>query len=110
MFEYLCVGIIARRCEVIVLKVQGTLQGVESFPKSLKSLYLRETGDVTDGSLENISTLTSLTSLDLSECQGITDAGLGHVSRLTSLKSLNLSSCYQITDAGLAHLSTLTSL
>eukprot|EP00759_Apiculatamorpha_spiralis_P017702 PhF_6_TR23814/c4_g1_i2/m.33353 len=90
------------KVDVMVLKVQDRLQGVEHFPPSLKSLCLRESTQITDKCVAYLSNphqsmLTSLTSLDLCGCEKITDTGLAHLSMLTSLTSLNVCCCKLIT-------------
>eukprot|EP00759_Apiculatamorpha_spiralis_P054764 PhF_6_TR7027/c2_g2_i1/m.10509/K10280/FBXL14; F-box and leucine-rich repeat protein 14 len=96
--------------EVMVLKMQDTLQDIESFPPSLTSLCFRESNGIRDECVAQISKTTSLRLLDLSRCDRITDVGFAHLSVLTSLTSLNLWGCNRITDAGLAHVSRLISL
>lgn len=61
-------------------------------------------GQVTDGTLELVSTYSSLRGLDLFCCDEITDAGLKSLSCLTSLTWLNIGFCRRVTDVGLSHL------
>eukprot|EP00759_Apiculatamorpha_spiralis_P045490 PhF_6_TR42193/c0_g2_i1/m.63849 len=97
--------------DVMVFKArQDTLQGGESFPSTLASLYLRDSNGITSGFVEQLSMLTSLASLNLSFCTQITDACLAHISTLTSLTSLDLTYCFRITEVSVANVSKLRSI
>ncbi len=78
--------------------------------KSLVSLSLSMSIDITDMGLGHIANLTNLTFLNLDGLDNITDAGLAKLFRLTQLKELSLCECYEITDDAVAQLLPFTQL
>ena len=74
----------------------------------LKKLRLAR-NQVSDASLETLSTCSSLEELDLSEDSLITNAGMAHLAKLPGLKKLNLWRV-QISDDGALLLAPLTKL
>lgn len=77
--------------------------------KTLKMLFVDDTGRVTDAGLSSIAGLTTLIELRLKR-QKVTDAGLKHLASLTSLESLRLAYNQSVTDAGVEALSHVPKL
>jgi hypothetical protein len=91
--------------------------------EKLTCMYCRDTGDVatghiaglpkvreyyagqtqiTDRSLEILSTMPSLESIELSACAGISDAGLVYLARLPRLRKVSVNATARVTRAGIA--------
>ncbi len=75
---------------------------------SLQTLCLH--GDqITDSTLQDLSSCPQLTELDLTSCPKISDIGLKAIAKCP-LKRLELSECYQLSSKGIGHLANSISL
>jgi internalin A len=70
----------------------------------LRTLDLRNMGNVNDEALQHIASLKALEAINLSDCRALTNTGLAHLSKLKNLRTLSLRST-QVDDKGLAVLS-----
>lgn len=88
----------------------GEDAGIESYPKRLKSLYLRNNAKLSEASLKAIKTLKQLETLDLTGVENVTNDVLKKISKLRDLKTLTLPRCGRWNANGVSHLVPLENL